>query len=538
MKMALNNYKSGKISLIDRIRHMTLPARIASISGAALILAAAGTGTFLLTGQNRHAAPAAASQVSSAASSKPAVIALSLSQTSVSLSTGKTAQITAMLEPASTDEKIVWTSSDEKVATVGSGGLITAVSKGTCTVTALVGSTVSAAVQVTVKDPGDEEIALLKAYLKNGLQAPSPKSMKKLSHGGLDGSDGEVTIKKLNDAAIVDLNGDGHYEMIVEDLFHMIAIRDNQYSDEPFYEIYYVKDGKVVRNPTVIGAENGDSMGRIQSFIAQDSKTKQYYFVVEDGYWLNGDTTVKYQASTLNGVTITPIVTTEADEGHDTSRGNGFLYTLNGYEVNEEECENALKRLVPVHFDLPRNSNQEKGQDYYFLNSTIQSKTFDVDTIQVYKNSAAPKSYVDGVIKQAQERITSEPANLLGMSLNRAKQLFGNYHKIQYHLDSAEDAEEFDHFPYIFGCRLNEKDPTIDVVIIKESGAKFYKNAKIGMTYSQIKSILGDYIGDLEANMVDVDGTGGCEANINHIHYQFKFDGTKDSSRCQNVIIM
>lgn len=532
MKMDSKNYESGKISLIDRIRHMTLPARIASISGAVLILAAAGTGAFLSTGQNRQSIPAAVSKVSFAVSSKPAVTALSLSQTSVSLITGKTVQITAMQEPTSTDEKIVWKSSDEKVATVSSDGLVTAVSKGTCTVTASVGSTVSAAVQVTVKDPGDEEIALLKAYLKNGLQAPSPKSMKKLSHG-MDGDGGEVTIKKLNDAAIVDLDGDDHYEMIVEDLFHMIPIRSEKYSDEPFYELYYVKDGKVVRDPTIIGAENGDSMGRIQSFIAQDSTTKQYYFVVEDGYWLYGDNTVKYQASTLKGAAITPIVT--AEEGYHTSLGNDFLYTLNGHEVNEKECENALKPLVPVHFDLPRSSNQEKGQNYYFLNSTIQSKTFDIDTIQIYKNSAAPKSYVDSVIEQAQERITSEPANLIGMTLNRAKASFGSYHSGKNYMT------QFDKYPYLVSCSGNDSNATIDSVEFEKSGEIFYKNAKVGMTYTQLKTLLGNAIGDMQGDIAEGSGHGGCdvhfEAGGKSFNCELHFDSAQPNAKCFEVIL-
>jgi hypothetical protein len=527
--------KEGKTSLIQRLRKMSTRAKIASVACAVLVLAAAGTGVFFLTRQS-GTIPTAAAKAPSAVASKPAVTALSLSQSTVSLDIGKAVQITSTPKPVLPDVKVVWKSSDEKVATVSSVGLVTAISKGTCTITASVGTAVSASVQVTVKDPGDEEIELLKAYLKNGLQAPSPEFIKKSSHG-MDGDGDKVTIKKLNDAAIVDLNGDGHYEMIVEDLFHMIPVRGDQYEYEPFYEIYYVKGGKVVRSPKVIGTENGDYMGSTECFLAQDSRTKKYYLVIDETHGM-GDSYVKYQASIINGKTITPVMNIES--GYYTAldpKGNdGDLFALNGKEVDEAGFEEASKRLLPIHFDLPRDHYGKGYQDNKA--GTVQSKTFDMDQIEIYKNSTIPISSIDDIIKSAQARITADPANLMDMSIDRIKKLCGRSHQTTLPSDAVwpcanRTVTKFYNYPYML---TNNNS-----ILIMKSGTAFYKNVKTGMTLSQIESIVKDIqFGDPEGGDVGEVYFETLEQSPN-LTYVLSFDhkngGLLPSSKCVAVEI-
>ncbi len=78
------------------------------------------------------------------------VTAISLSDESLTLGTGKTHQLTATVSPEDASEKnIAWNSSNSSCATVSQDGLITAIAPGTATVTASCGG-FSAACQVTV----------------------------------------------------------------------------------------------------------------------------------------------------------------------------------------------------------------------------------------------------------------------------------------------------------------------------------------------------------------------------------------------------
>ena len=61
---------------------------------------------------------------------------ITLDQTSLSLNSGTTAQLSATISPEDAIATITWTSSDESIATVDQNGLVTAVASGTCTITA------------------------------------------------------------------------------------------------------------------------------------------------------------------------------------------------------------------------------------------------------------------------------------------------------------------------------------------------------------------------------------------------------------------
>ena len=74
-------------------------------------------------------------------SQSPKVSSISLNQTSLSVNSGATEQLTATISPSDAVVSIIWTSSDESVATVDENGLVTGVAAGTCTITATVSGT-------------------------------------------------------------------------------------------------------------------------------------------------------------------------------------------------------------------------------------------------------------------------------------------------------------------------------------------------------------------------------------------------------------
>ncbi|HIS67580.1 MAG TPA: Ig domain-containing protein, partial [Candidatus Scatomorpha merdipullorum] len=75
---------------------------------------------------------------------------VTLSESSLVLDVGETAQLTAAVVPEATTDKLVWSSADESVATVDANGLVTAVGPGRTVITAAAGS-VSAECSVTVR---------------------------------------------------------------------------------------------------------------------------------------------------------------------------------------------------------------------------------------------------------------------------------------------------------------------------------------------------------------------------------------------------
>ena len=98
-----------------------------------------------------YAAPAATSVTTVAKTIKVTSVTVSLK--TLDLEVGQTGTLTATVKPDNaTNKTVTWTTSNEKVATVANNGVVTAVGKGTATITAAAGGK-TAACKVTVKEP-------------------------------------------------------------------------------------------------------------------------------------------------------------------------------------------------------------------------------------------------------------------------------------------------------------------------------------------------------------------------------------------------
>lgn len=103
--------------------------------------------------------------------SKPSTIkvqSIRLSKTKATLVIGKTASLTATVAPTNASNKsLTWSSDNEKVAKVSSDGKVTAVGKGTATITArsIDGSNIKATAVITVKEVKATNVILSKTSL-------------------------------------------------------------------------------------------------------------------------------------------------------------------------------------------------------------------------------------------------------------------------------------------------------------------------------------------------------------------------------------
>lgn len=511
------------------ITHATTKTKILAISGAVVIVAATATGSMLL---NKKGPDTVVSSPSSAVL-EPAVTTLSLSQDTLTLEIGQTAQMSASPKPESSDKKmaVVWTSSDEKIATVSPDGLVTAVSKGTCTITASVDAAVSASAQITVQDPGEEEIALLKAYLKDGVKAPVTD---------LTFWETPVQVEATKNAAIVDLNGDNHYELLVE---HFFICKDEYQSQKcPFLELYYVCEGKVVKGEQDFGrtfwekwipAGLGNSTGVLLHYLAQDTETGLYYFVENNILSEHNVTGLvglrNVTVSSLNQDQYNPIMKMHETTYQDSEK---FSYFFESGEVSQSEFEAALNKLKPVLF--------------YKDEQVDQALDFSADSIHIYRNSHTPVSYLPS-IKQSQPKKTatkaqqpsaelSDPSVLLQMDFEQIQGAYGPCRETDIHFAEGGDGILYgmDRYPYILRVQGNE----VLVVLATQENAPIYRDAKIGMTYTQLKAVFGDNLNDLGENLANGDGTGCTGAIVGSIRYSLSFDSPEPTSKCTQVAIM
>lgn len=129
------------------------------------------------------------------------VQSISLNASSVSISTGKTKQLTATVSPNNaTDNSVSWKSSNNNVATVNSSGLVTAKSEGMATITCTAndGSGVSATCQVTVSPPVIIEI--------NETNFPDVNFRSWLLSQSY-GTDGKLTEDDINNITYINISG-------------------------------------------------------------------------------------------------------------------------------------------------------------------------------------------------------------------------------------------------------------------------------------------------------------------------------------------
>ena len=154
------------------------------------------------------------------------VTGIMLSSTSVSLNVGKTKTLTATVSPDdATNKSVTWSTSDSSVAKVSTKGKITAVSRGTATITATtVDGSYTATCNVTVKQPvtgvslnvNDLSLNISDTSTLTATVTPSNANNKNVTWSSSDTSiatvsNGVVTSVSVGTATITVTTSDGGY---------------------------------------------------------------------------------------------------------------------------------------------------------------------------------------------------------------------------------------------------------------------------------------------------------------------------------------
>jgi uncharacterized protein YjdB len=141
-------------------------ANIATLSAGKIVAVSAGSCTITATLSDGQSAVCTVTVISATD-----VFKIQLRQSKVNLAVGKSCTVKAIVTPSTaTDKAVTWTSSDTAIATV-TGGKITAVSAGTCTITASTSNGKSAICTVTVisaTDVNKVQLRKTKVSLKVG----------------------------------------------------------------------------------------------------------------------------------------------------------------------------------------------------------------------------------------------------------------------------------------------------------------------------------------------------------------------------------
>ena len=141
------------------------------------------------------------------------VTSISVSPTSKTLKTGETVQLTAIKNPSTTTEGIVWTTSNSSVATV-SNGLVTAKGSGTATITVKSSTSgKSATCTITVSNPVQTKSYSLKKYYGNWLADYGEKSFTGYKEWTSYDLGGSYNIESLSGSITIKMTSNGKEEM-------------------------------------------------------------------------------------------------------------------------------------------------------------------------------------------------------------------------------------------------------------------------------------------------------------------------------------
>lgn len=291
-----------------------------------------------------------------------------LSQTSASLEIGRTLQLTISPEPAN----VTWSSSDEDVATV-SDGLVTAVEKGTATITAQVAKTQDTAAATLTCEITVNSVSVLPESISitNEDTTPAPGFFEITAQVMPEGADQRFTASLVGEHTLVQIvDNEVAIDAEIEDGYmftvSVASVADPQITDtKEFVVDNRPEDGLHITTPQrVVDAQVNDGKLQLKYTMVPEAEVTFSLETEVDGVSITPGGEISVDKYANNGIAFTVVAEATVEEEE-------FRTTVNMTVLNEIEREISTEEELRAIWTGDNAESRARMQNHYILTDNI-----------------------------------------------------------------------------------------------------------------------------------------------------------------------
>lgn len=291
-----------------------------------------------------------------------------LSQTSASLEIGRTLQLTISPEPAN----VTWSSSDEDVATV-SDGLVTAVEKGTATITAQVAKTQDTAAATLTCEITVNSVSVLPESISitNEDTTPAPGFFEITAQVMPEGADQRFTASLVGEHTLVQIvDNEVAIDAEIEDGYtftvSVASVADPQITaTKEFVVDNRPEDGLHITTPQrVVDAQVNDGKLQLKYTMVPEAEVTFSLETEVDGVSITSGGEISVDKYANNGIAFTVVAEATVEEEE-------FRTTVNMTVLNEIEREISTEEELRAIWTGDNAESRARMQNHYILTDNI-----------------------------------------------------------------------------------------------------------------------------------------------------------------------
>lgn len=291
-----------------------------------------------------------------------------LSQTSASLEIGRTLQLTISPEPAN----VTWSSSDEDVATV-SDGLVTAVEKGTATITAQVAKTQDSAAATLTCEITVNSVSVLPESISitNEDTTPAPGFFEITAQVMPEGADQRFTASLVGEHTLVQIvDNEVAIDAEIEDGYtftvSVASVADPQITaTKEFVVDNRPEDGLHITTPQrVVDAQVNDGKLQLKYTMVPEAEVTFSLETEVDGVSITSGGEISVDKYANNGIAFTVVAEATVEEEE-------FRTTVDMTVLNEIEREISTEEELRAIWTGDNAESRARMQNHYILTDNI-----------------------------------------------------------------------------------------------------------------------------------------------------------------------